>query len=528
MSSTEGHENVVRLLIEKGANINAGGNKYYCNALDAALHNSHESIAELLLENGADLCAQGPAGSVLYAAASRGNEKMVECILRRGGNVNAIGGSYGSPLGGACSRGYLFIVRMLLQYGADVNAQGGEYGNALQAAAGSGDEEIIRLLLDRSAHLHVYTPREGPKTALGEASKNGHDAAVKLLLSAEARAVTAGAEPNGYGNALHAAAGNGHLSTVRLLIAEGADVNAKGKFWDTDEKLATPLYISVYRGNKTIVRELLSNGAEVNAHGGEFGTAYQIAVIERQHSITQLLLAYGADPSREFELQIEDLNKCFSPSVIIYQDGRSKNKYKLRNPVQMSGFMLHRAVDNASVELTKFALEHGTYVDTANGDGMTPLLLAAKDSHVQIMELLLDEGADCDANSKTNRTALHWAAENGDFGALQLLLSHIPSTIDANEGMWGQTPLIRAARYGNTSAVRQLLTHGANPNIQDNRGDAAIYRAVRYNHVLVVRILLLSGARADIQNNKGRTPMWKAQNLGHTAIVNLLKRYTQH
>lgn len=125
-SSKNGHENVVRLLIEKGANINASSNEYYCNALDAALSNSHESIAELLLENGADPCAQGPAGSVLYTAAECGNEKMVQCILRRGGNVNAIRGSYGSPLCGACSGGYLSIVRMLLQYGADVNAQGGK------------------------------------------------------------------------------------------------------------------------------------------------------------------------------------------------------------------------------------------------------------------------------------------------------------------------------------------------------------------------------------------------------------------
>jgi ankyrin repeat protein len=190
--------------------------------------------------------------------------------------------------------------------------------------------------------------------------------------------------------------------------------------------------------------------------------------------------------------------------------------------------MLHRAVENDSVELTKFALEHGTYVDTPDGNGMTPLLLAAKDSHLQIIELLLDEGADCKAKSKTSWTALHWAAENGDFGALHLLLSHNTSTIDAKEGLWGQTPLVRAACHGNTSAVRKLLTHGADPNIQDNRGDVAIYRAVRYNHVLAVRILLLSGARADIQNNKGRTPMWKAQNMGHNAIVNLLKRYTQH
>lgn len=82
----------------------------------------HLEIVEILLEKGANINAQS------------------------GGFQ-----SYGSALQSACVRGHLEVVQRLLEKGADVNAQGGYYGNALQAAAHGGHLEIVQRLLELGA-----------------------------------------------------------------------------------------------------------------------------------------------------------------------------------------------------------------------------------------------------------------------------------------------------------------------------------------------------------------------------------------
>ncbi|KAG6916632.1 hypothetical protein DXG01_006052 [Tephrocybe rancida] len=84
-----GHEGIVRLLLEKEADVNAHGG-YYGNALQAASSEGHEGIVRLLLEKEAD--------------------------------VNAQGGLYGNPLQAASSQGHMVIVKLLLEIGADASS----------------------------------------------------------------------------------------------------------------------------------------------------------------------------------------------------------------------------------------------------------------------------------------------------------------------------------------------------------------------------------------------------------------------
>jgi hypothetical protein len=110
------------------------------------------TITRLLLERGADVNAQGGEyGNALQAASFDGNEKIVKLLLDKGADVNAQGGRYGNALQAASSRGHEAVVQLLLDTGADVNAQGGRYGNALQAASSEGHEAVVQLLLDRDA-----------------------------------------------------------------------------------------------------------------------------------------------------------------------------------------------------------------------------------------------------------------------------------------------------------------------------------------------------------------------------------------
>jgi preprotein translocase subunit YajC len=175
---------VTRLLLDKGAEVNAQGG-HYGNALQAALARGHEQVVKMLLDKGAKVNAQGGVyGNALQAALARGHEQVVKMLLDKGAEVNAQGGLYGNALQAASWRGHEQIVKTLLNKGAEVNAQGGLYGNALQAASARGHEQVVKMLLNKGAEVNAQGGNYG--NALQAASDRGHKQTVKTLLDAGA------------------------------------------------------------------------------------------------------------------------------------------------------------------------------------------------------------------------------------------------------------------------------------------------------------------------------------------------------
>ncbi|KAK4118022.1 ankyrin, partial [Parathielavia appendiculata] len=84
--------------------------------LQAASFGGHKEIVRMLLEKGADVNAQaGFYGHALQAASFEGHKEIVRMLLDKGADVNAQGGRYGSALQAASSRGYDEVVWMLLE-----------------------------------------------------------------------------------------------------------------------------------------------------------------------------------------------------------------------------------------------------------------------------------------------------------------------------------------------------------------------------------------------------------------------------
>ncbi|KAL4947073.1 purine and uridine phosphorylase [Aspergillus filifer] len=226
-ASFHGYQGIVRLLLDKGADVNAQGG-IYGNALQAASADGHPEIVRLLLDKGADINAQGGKyGNALQAASAEGHPEIVRLLLDKGADVNAQGGIYGNALQAALAdsyqeiaalaEGHPEIVRLLLDKGADVNAQGGHYGNALQAASAKGHPEIIRLLLDKGADVNAQDGYYG--NALQAASFHGYQGIVRLLLD---KGADVNAQGGCYGNALQAASERRHKEIIKLLKEMGA------------------------------------------------------------------------------------------------------------------------------------------------------------------------------------------------------------------------------------------------------------------------------------------------------------------
>jgi hypothetical protein len=174
VAAEKGASVLTRMLLDKGADVNAQGGPYG-NALQAASVGGHKAVVTLLLDKGADVNAQGGHyGNALRAASAEGHKEVATLLLDKGADVNAQGGHYGNALQAALLGGHKEIATLLLNKGADVNAQGGHYGNALQAALLGGHKEIATLLLNKGADVNA----QGGGNALRAASAEGY----KLVL----------------------------------------------------------------------------------------------------------------------------------------------------------------------------------------------------------------------------------------------------------------------------------------------------------------------------------------------------------
>lgn len=117
-----------------------------------------------------------------------------------------------------------------------------------------------------------------------------------------------------------------------------------------------------------------------------------------------------------------------------------------------------------------------TRVESRNAQDESPLMMAALKGHAEIVRRLVARDADI---NKPGWAPLHYAATGGHLEIMEFLLEH-HAFIDA-ESPNGTTPLMMAAHYGSTAAVKMLLEAGADTNMKNQLGLSAIDFARRGN-----------------------------------------------
>jgi cytohesin len=451
-----GHTDVLRLLLDRGADANARDGDGI-TALALAVTGGHRGAMELLIARGADpeartrdgltplmlAASDGRLGFVralldagadpnaeskaliitltpLGMAAQKGHHEVVDALIAAGAKVARIPLETGLALAKAVKGDRQDLVRSLIAAGADLHSQAGG-GDHLHAAAERGLVGMIRLLIGAGAKLEARSYHVG-KTPLMVAAEHGQEQAVVALLAAGADVHAPGATPSGHLNgspALVLAAEVGHTAVVRALLAAGADPNARiGRSWRDSGK--TPLILASRAGHLEAARALLEGGASVhvkdelplwNREGGSFG---------------QTALGYVARADRP--------------------------------------------------ELVSLLLDAGAYPDARDERGVTPLIRAAYGGKAEIIRRLLAAGAEVrsPARDEEGRTALEAAAMWGDPDVYRTLRD-----AGAEAGRPDKRPeaLRFAASRGETSMVDCLLAEGVDVDDESDEGATALASA---------------------------------------------------
>lgn len=424
-ASNYGYKEIVDLLISAGADFEMTDTRAGVTPLFTATVRDHSEIVKSLLAAGADPNFVAEDGTFpLYLAARFGYEDLAAVLTGYGCDPNRIRGNDGGfPLLIAVDYNHLGIVKILLDSGANANQFSNEIGgDALTAASARGNSEIVHLLLKRGANRNLVDQELG-KIPLIMAAQDGHLEIVEALLAAGANPSFADHELGNF--PLVMAAQNDHQESVEALLAGGADPNQiqeqNGCFALQVASLfghgkivssliaagANPnliqlksgqssLHYALIKGHANIVEQLVEAGADVNFISKKSGgSPLHLAAEKNEVKSIRTLMDAGADIYKSSDKHLSPflhaINQSKRDAVAEFlKMGADPNR-----PREEDGFFpIYYACGRDCPEIVELLLNAGADPEQTNLDGTFPLLIAAARGHDRIASLLLEYGAD--------------------------------------------------------------------------------------------------------------------------------------
>jgi ankyrin repeat protein len=414
-------------------------------------------------------------------------------------------------------------------------------------AARNGDVEAVRSLLAEGAD--VNTAQGDGMTGLHWAAEGGHAAVADLLLAAGA-AVEARTRVGGY-TPLHLASRSGHGSIANALLDAGADPGVT-----TTGSGVTPLHLAAAAfDGADAVSALLRSGGKVDALESSSGqTPLMFAAVYGRAEVVAVLLEHGANPAtRTVTVDVlrnlavdREASRRFSEAIAEAREAEVEGRSWEPSPEQVQAAILAQRdfvmsgydpgeVDGESLGRVRADYPGGPevvrppYREVLVGKtgGMSALLHAAREGHLESAIALLDGGADIDQVSADNTTALLIATLNGQFDLAMVLVSR------------GADPNVAASTDGATPLFAALQTHWAP---KSNYPQPRAHDDQRAEYLDVMRALLEAGADPDLRLNThlwywefgltkmgidltGATPFWRAAFAQDLEAMRLLTSY---
>jgi ankyrin repeat protein len=163
----------------------------------------------------------------------------------------------------------------------------------------------------------------------------------------------------------------------------------------------------------------------------------------------------------------------------------------------------------SSLEIVKLLVENGADIDVKMPDGTSALKVAAQTGKNEVVKLLLEHGA---------KDALWLAIEQTDSAAVLSILEEDDVIMHTS----GFTPLVRACELGLEEIAGYLLAFGVETNMKDESGKSALVYAACNGHTDLVINLIDSSAQIDTQDSNGWSPLMHAVKAGHLETARIL------
>lgn len=284
------------------------------------------------------------------------------------------------------------IVKKLLESGADKNTKNNDGLTALQVAETEGNKEVVSVLTARDGrNLYNAIMCTDTKEALA-LIEDGADINWK--------------DPTYAASVLLVACNRGLKGVADVLIGKDADVNAQQSYG------YTCLLTAAYGGHVEIVKILLESGADKSISTKSGDTAVTLAEKSGNPELLQVLTAKDGR-----NLYNAIMCKQETEALALIADGADVN---WKDPTYEASVLLV-ACNRGLINLVNVLVEKGADVNAQQSYGYTCLITAAYGGHADVVKKLLESGADKNVKNKAGQTALELAEKSGHADVVKLL-----------------------------------------------------------------------------------------------------------
>nr|XP_054757120.1 ankyrin repeat domain-containing protein 29-like [Lytechinus pictus] len=379
-----------------------------------------EQIVSWLLDKGASILSddQEENSDILLKAIKDGDLNIVNLTLGVVSDMNKMKFEGESLLSIAAFSGQTAVAKVLVSKGADIEGMDEDGLTPLHVASREGHLEVVRFLVSKGGDVNRQT-YDG-MTPLAMAAKRGHLDVLKFIVGQHVEIDKA--DKGGRSPLLWASA-RGHLSTVNYLLHVGADPNsAKKNGW-------TSMHYSIFYDHLDVLKSLVNAGADVNMPDQDGTTPLHVACYNGRIQMLKYLLSNGADLHKtEF-------------------DGTS---------------VLHSAASQGHQIIVSYILRQKEGMELANrpdARGETPLHVATSEGSTSIIDVLVSNGGDLNAQTYGGQTCLHLAATELREGSTEIEVTKELSKLMTGSSKDTLAPV--------EAFMKHLIQKGADVNIPD-------------------------------------------------------------
>ena len=439
----------------------------------------------------------------------------IEIPLRYNADVRAQGRNGVTAFNLAAQSGKLDVMQCLLENGADYTHLETDGSTALVRAAEHGHSDVVRFLMlmktdMRSSDDSIDIEKQLNKTEQPFRAKLGQlDLINRIIENVTSKKTRKQFE----GTALLAAAQRGYWDVVSILREAGVDPYRK------DEYGYRALVRLVFDQNLEKVKDLVETGMVQELKVTEDISMSLVKAAENGHFQVIDDLIRSSDSA----IQSAASNSRALAAAARYGQYRVVQRLLDIVPTQYRYKALIRAGEYGHLDIVNLLLSRGTRPIRDGPHGDTAIVRAARYGHTDVVERLLSAGADPNQYGWFGYTALVRAAYNGHLATVNLLLA---VGADPNQAeLEGDTAMIRAARFGYTEVVDALLRVGVQSveqKVEDDGPTKALMKAAIYGNTATMNQLLCAGGNPNCMEVDGNTPLIRAAENGHLDVINLL------
>ncbi|MCE2993130.1 MAG: ankyrin repeat domain-containing protein [Alphaproteobacteria bacterium] len=567
VSKVIAHDNLdsLQLLLNIGASVTdfIDGKRM----LSQAVKSGSEASIKLLLEKGADINAQDTDGKfAIHHASETYNLQIIDMLVAANANINQLDATGCSALYYALFNGNKLAAEKLVSFGAKIDISQQHNLELLHHAAKHGYKDVVKYMLESeifgniSKKIAVNMPDENDNTPFMYAANNQHHEIVQLFVSF-------GADVNyqdAQGRAMsHYAAMHGHIATLKHLYGYKADFSIEDNFGKTplyyalsNENIQTASYIyavgeeldftnydnavlmhkAAKGGNVDLIQFLKSNGADINYTDKSGMNPVYYALQYGNADAARKMFKMGAKFDVTDRDNIELLHNAVKKADIdvlklLIDKGVSLNKFDTAGHTP-----IYYAIKEAAhlgyysqskyIKVLELLIAHGANVNLKDyAASIEPIFQAIDSSNVEVVQLLMNNGANLSVREfYSNKTPMFYAINRGEIMVAKAMIKQDPSIvnkIDYSTKDSVLTALVKAGYY--TQAVELINKYNPDINYKNPTDkDSILHIAVKNQKNDLVKALKEAGFDLSVKNGANLTAYDLAFNLTNREAMELL------